>query len=192
MRKIILGLAFLAVVTVSCKEETKEKLDEVEDFVNLEDSTAIDTTAIITEELDEVQADLIRELAAPRERSSTLTEDPENKLPSQFTDNNGDFDWFETRVLNPHISVESLYESIGSVGFVNLKPKEEYWKNKKIRDVFWEVFGSYAKDSFNQTYYNLAEDLDRFRLGKFQKSKTAYELARDSEETFKVELINTN
>ena len=28
MRKIILGLAFLAVVTVSCKEETKEKLDD--------------------------------------------------------------------------------------------------------------------------------------------------------------------
>jgi hypothetical protein len=36
MRKIILGLAFLAAVTVSCKEETKEKLDEAKEAVTSE------------------------------------------------------------------------------------------------------------------------------------------------------------
>ncbi len=49
MRKIILGLAFLAAVTVSCKEETKEKLDEAKEAVTSEVEEKIDTATVKVE-----------------------------------------------------------------------------------------------------------------------------------------------
>jgi hypothetical protein len=57
MRKIILGLAFLAVVTVSCKEETKEKLDEAKEAVTSEVEEKIDTATVKVEKaVDTLQA----------------------------------------------------------------------------------------------------------------------------------------
>jgi hypothetical protein len=49
MRKIILGLASLAVVTVSCKEETKAKLDEAKEAVTMEVKEKIDTATVKVE-----------------------------------------------------------------------------------------------------------------------------------------------
>jgi hypothetical protein len=49
MKKIILGLAFLAAVTVSCKEETKAKLDEAKEAVTSEVEEKIDTATVKVE-----------------------------------------------------------------------------------------------------------------------------------------------
>ena len=133
--------------------------------------------------------------AAPPEgtkpKISVTKEDPKQSTESPVTGNDdGDFDWFETRVLNPQIKVESLNESIGQKGFKKLKAKEEYWKDEKIRNAFTEAYGSYAKANFNEAYANSSAEFARFQLGQFQKSQTAYELARDSKETFKVALVD--
>ena len=118
--------------------------------------------------------------AAPPEGTkpeiSVTKEDPKQSTESPVTGNDdGDFDWFETRVLNPQIKVESLNESIGQKGFKKLKAKEEYWKDEKIRGAFTEAYGSYAKANFNEAYANSSAEFARFQLGQFQKSQTAYE-----------------
>lgn len=46
MKKVILGIAFLALVTVSCKEETKAKLDEAKEAVGTELEGKIDTATV--------------------------------------------------------------------------------------------------------------------------------------------------
>jgi hypothetical protein len=46
MRKIILGLAFLATVTVSCKEETKEKIEDANEAVVSDVKEEMDTAAV--------------------------------------------------------------------------------------------------------------------------------------------------
>ncbi|MCO6175214.1 hypothetical protein NHF50_09155 [Flavobacterium sp. NRK F10] len=45
MKKTALALVFIAILTVSCKEETKEKIDDAADAVKTEVKEKIDTTA---------------------------------------------------------------------------------------------------------------------------------------------------
>jgi len=46
MKKVLLGLAFIAVLTTSCKKETKDEVNQATEAVGNEMGEAIDTAAV--------------------------------------------------------------------------------------------------------------------------------------------------
>lgn len=90
-------------------------------------------------------------------------------------------DWFEVTMANPGVSTDMLMQLYGADGFNELKPREEYWKNEKLRKDFTSSYGFFAQDKFNDLYDNKKKQYAAYKLGQFTKSQTGFELIRDSE-----------
>lgn len=115
------------------------------------------------------------------EEEALNTSIEETNPPEKFVDGGAreKQDYFETRINQPGVSTENLFHLHGAESFNNFKSKDDYWDNEAIQNKFVEAFGTDARYKFDEAYDNSKQEFSNFKMGKFQSSKSGYELIRD-------------
>jgi len=99
-------------------------------------------------------------------------------------------DYFETRIKKPGVTTENLFDLYGPNNFnEEFKSKEDYWKDEDIQSKFVSSFGTQAKLKFDEVYNNTVKEFSAFKLGKYQKAQTGYELIRDDLSSLRSNII---